>query len=205
MTSDSTNAYADRVTITFRQVQGRTGTRVLDAYELQIHPQGTIDLDWLDAEIRTLFLGEPDSETGIRYLRDSFVLTQTRTDMNWGASASAVHFLVETGAFIGKEGAAALIGAGILKLVQTLKDGGCSVVAGRPEALSDDEAARFGLRLIEREYDADLPALTLTAIGVNELKQHVCTASARDGSTYTVTFDVRRGEPVLISRNRTIR
>lgn len=122
--------------------------------------------------------------------------------MSWGASATVVQFLIETSEFIGRHGMAALIGVGILKLVQALKDRGYDVVAGMPEESSDDEAARFGLGLIEHEYDADLPALTLTSIGVNEFKQYACTAPARDGPTYTVTFDVRGGKPKLISRSR---
>lgn len=205
MTSASSDAYADRVTVTFHQIEHWSSAKVLDAYEMKIDPGGTIDLDWLNAQIVDLFLGAPEPGTGIRYSRDSYVLTQTRTDMSWGASTSVVHFIVETSEFIGREGAAALIGAGILKLIQKLKDRGYGVVAGAPEELSDDEAARFGLRLIEIEYDADLPALTLTSIGVNEFKQHVCTASARDGTLYTVTFDVRGGKPKLISRNRSVR
>ena len=192
------------MTITFRQVEYWTGTPVLDTYEIKIDPNGTIDLDWLNGEIKDLFLSEPDPDTGIRYSRDSYVLTQTRTEMSWGASAAVVQFLIETSEFIGREGSAALIGAGILKLVQALKDRAYGVVAGVPEELSDDEAARFGLRLIEREYDADLPALTLTSIGMNQLKQHVCTASAPGGNAYTVTFDVRGGEPRLISRSRSV-
>ena len=118
MTQDSKDADVYRVTITFNQVENMPGSKVVDTYELRVDPRGRIDLDWLNNEIENLFLqAEPDPSTGIRDQRDPFVLTQTRGHVSWGAESAAVQFLVETAANIGKDGAEALIGAGILKLV----------------------------------------------------------------------------------------
>jgi hypothetical protein len=121
MRPDETGTYADQVTITFYQVPDRSGKPVIDSYEVRIQPHGNIDLDWLSDEINDLFRqSEPDPETGIRYSRDDYVLTQRRTELHWGANATAVQFIVETAAFIGEHGAEAVVGAGVLGLIQKL-------------------------------------------------------------------------------------
>src|SRR4051812_9443563 len=105
----SAGTYADQVTITFNQVPDRSARSVLDSFEIVVHPNGTIDLDWLSDEIKGIFLQpEPDPETGIRYSLDNYVLTQRRTEISWGASASVVQFIVDTAAFLSEAGAGAV-------------------------------------------------------------------------------------------------
>ncbi|MFC1473166.1 hypothetical protein [Rhodococcus qingshengii] len=203
MSMDSKNAYADRVTITFNQVEGMPGSQVINSYEIKVDPKSLIDLDWLTTELENIFLQpEPEPSSGTRYQRDAFVLRQTRHHTSWGADATTVQYIIETGAYILNSGGQALVGAGILALVQKLKKLGHNVVDGTPEELTDDEATRHGLRLIETHYDTTLSALTATSIGINEFGQHICSASDADGYAYTVTFAVRGGQTMLISRNR---
>jgi hypothetical protein len=62
--------------------------------------------------------------------------------MYWGASATAVQFIVDTAAFLGEAGAGAVVGAAVNELVGKLKSRGYTVTAGNSEALSDDEVIR---------------------------------------------------------------
>lgn len=202
--NNSTDFFADRVTITFNQVRGRTDASVLDRYEVEIHPGGVrIDLDWLSEEIRGVFLQrETDPESGIRYSLDSYVLTQRRTYVSWGATASAVHFVVETAAFLGQAGASAVVAVAVEELIRKLEARGYAVTAGRPAAISDEEIIRLGLSAIETDYNTSLSDLSPKSVGTNDSGQFVVTARDRGGSTYTVTFVVRGGITHVISRNR---
>lgn len=203
-TDQPAGTYADQVTITFNQVSDRSNASVLDSFQITVHPGGTIDLEWLNDEIKGIFLQAPDPETGVRYSLDSYILTQRRTEMSWGASAAVVHFIVDTAAYLGETGVPAVVGAGIVELVKKLKARGYDVIAGKPEDLSDDEAIRRGLLAIETDYDTTLSGLTPRSVGKNEFGQHVVTASDSSGSTYTVTFVVRGGVTTVVSRHRTL-
>jgi hypothetical protein len=197
--------YADQVTITFNQVPDRSSKTVLDTYEVKVHPHGTIDLDWLSDEIKGLFLQpEPDPETGIRYSLDNYVLSLRRTEVSWGASATVVQFIVDTAAFIGEHGAEAVVGAGVLGLIQKLRSLGYGVTAGKPEALSDGEAIRLGLEAIESDYSTTFSDLSPKSVGKNEFGHYVLTATDSNGSTYTVTFVVQGGVTNVVSREHTL-
>lgn len=196
--------YADVVIITFNQITDPFDRRLLDSFQISFSPGGTIDLDWLNDEIKGIFLLPPDPETGVRYSLDNYILTQNRAERSWGASAAGVHFIVETASYLGGTGATAVVGAGILELVKKLKARGYQVIAGKPEDLSDDEAIRRGLQAIETDYDTALSDLTPRSVGKNECGQHVVSASDSSGSTYTVTFVVRGGVTTVVSRHRTL-
>ena len=203
--NESAGTYADSVTITFNQVPDRSGKSVLDSFEVTIHPHGNIDFNWLHDEINGIFLQpEPDPETGIRYSLDNYVITQRRTEMHWGASASAVQFVVDTASMLGEAGVGAVVGAAINELIGKLKERGYHVTAGKPATLSDDEAIRVGLQAIETDYDTTLTDLSPKSVGKNEAGHYVVTADDTSGSTYTVTFRVRGGMTDVISRNRTL-
>lgn len=202
---ESSGTYADQVTITFNQVSDRTAMTVLDSYEVTIHPNGTSDLDWLSDEIKDIFrFPEPDPATGIRYSLDNYVLSQRRTELCWGASATVVQFIVDTAAFLGEAGAGAVVGAAVNELVGKLKARGYNVTAGKPAVLSDDEAIQRGLEAIESDYATTLSTLSPKSVGKNTSGHYVVTASDGGGSIYTVAFVVKGGVTDVVSRDRTL-
>ena len=183
--------HADQVRIVHLQVEW-PGTPPLARHQIVITPRGKdVDLDWMVREIEAI------------QFHTSYVLTQQRNRISWGASASTVEFVIETMETFGAIGGTLLVEHTWEALIKKLKAMGYDIRHGPIEALTDSDAIGRGVQLITSEFGMSADSLTPKSVS-HDVEAHTVTVAAlgRDDATYTVTFRARGDLTTLVSRSR---
>lgn len=146
--------YADQVRIVHKRVN-ELGGLPTDEFEVVIHPNGPIDVDWIAQEIEAIHI-HYDPDTAAYLQAHVYYLEQIRRRRSWGADATTVEFVLQTAASFGKEalivGATLAVERGWETLIEKLKAVGHAVRYGRVAAPSEARAENEGLWLIAERY-----------------------------------------------------